>query len=99
MKTLKIDISKAGIELSADMKARAQAANALLESGEGAGNDFLGWVHLPSSISEADLEAIEAAAAKLRSKADLVVCIGIGGSYLRRQGGARGDERPLPPAA
>ena len=82
MKTLKIDISKAGIELSADMKARAQAANALLESGEGAGNDFLGWVHLPSSISEADLEAIEAAAAKLRSKADLVVCIGIGGSYL-----------------
>ncbi|WP_300905061.1 glucose-6-phosphate isomerase [uncultured Alistipes sp.] len=82
MKTLKIDISKAGIEFSADMKARAQAANALLESGEGAGNDFLGWVHLPSSISEADLEAIEAAAAKLRSKADLVVCIGIGGSYL-----------------
>ncbi|MDE7122895.1 MAG: glucose-6-phosphate isomerase [Alistipes sp.] len=82
MKTLKIDISKAGIELSADMKARAQAANALLESGEGAGNDFLGWVRLPSSITDADLDAIEAAAAKLRAKADLVVCIGIGGSYL-----------------
>ncbi|MDE6446334.1 MAG: glucose-6-phosphate isomerase [Alistipes sp.] len=82
MKTLTLDIRKSGIELSADMKAKAQAANALLHSGKGAGNDFLGWVHLPSSISDADLAAIEAAAAKLRAKADLIVCIGIGGSYL-----------------
>ena len=57
-------------------------ANALLHSGKGAGNDFLGWVHLPSSISEADIAAIEAEAAKLRAKADLIICIGIGGSYL-----------------
>ena len=82
MKRLKLDIAKSGIALSAEMKARAQAANALLESGEGAGNDFLGWVHLPSSISDAEIAAIEAAAARLRSKADLVICIGIGGSYL-----------------
>ena len=39
-------------------------------------------MHLPSSISEADLGAIEAEAAKLRARADVVVCIGIGGSYL-----------------
>ena len=50
MKTLKLDISKSGIALTADMKAKAQAANALLESGEGAGNDFLGGGHRPASI-------------------------------------------------
>ncbi len=82
MKTLTLDIRKSGITISDDLRAKAQAANALLHSGKGAGNDFLGWVHLPSSISDTDLDAIEAAAAKLRSKADLIVCIGIGGSYL-----------------
>lgn len=82
MKNLKLDISKSGVRIPDDAKARAQAANALLQSGEGAGNDFLGWVHLPSSITKADLEAIETAAARLREKADLIVCIGIGGSYL-----------------
>ena len=82
MKTVTLDIAKTGIGIPADMKTKAQQANALLHSGEGEGNDFLGWVHLPSSISEADLGAIEAEAAKLRARADAVVCIGIGGSYL-----------------
>ena len=50
MKNVKLDIAKTGIEISADIEAKAQAANALLHSGNGAGNDFLGWVHLPSSI-------------------------------------------------
>ena len=86
MKNVKLDIAKTGIEISADIEAKAQAANALLHSGKGAGNDFLGWVHLPSSISENEIDAIRKEAAKLRSKADVVVCIGIGGSYL----GARG---------
>ena len=79
---MKIDISKTGYQISDEMKAMALAANALLHSGEGAGNDFLGWVKLPSSITDADLDAIEAAANKLREKCDLVICIGIGGSYL-----------------
>ena len=79
---MKIDYAKTGYEISAEMKAKALAANALLHSGEGAGNDFLGWVNLPSSISDADLDAIVAAADKLRAKCDLVICIGIGGSYL-----------------
>ena len=82
MKNVKLDIAKTGIEISADIEAKAQAANALLHSGKGAGNDFLGWVHLPSSISENEIDAIRKEAAKLRSKADVVVCIGIGGSYL-----------------
>ena len=63
---MKIDYSKTGYEISAEMKAKALAANALLHSGEGKGNDFLGWVKLPSSITEADLDAIVAAAEKLR---------------------------------
>lgn len=79
---MKIDYSKTGYEISAEMKAKALAANALLHSGEGKGNDFLGWVKLPSSIDDEQLTAIEAAAAKLREKCDLVICIGIGGSYL-----------------
>ncbi len=79
---MKLDYSKTGIEISAEMKAKALAANALLHSGEGKGNDFLGWVNLPSSIDEAALSAIEAAAEKLRKQCDLVICIGIGGSYL-----------------
>ena len=82
MKNVKLDIAKTGIEISADIEAKAQTANALLHSGKGAGNDFLGWVHLPSSISENEIDAIRKEAAKLRSKADVVVCIGIGGSYL-----------------
>ena len=82
METIKLDISKTGIAVSAEMQAKAQAANALLESGKGAGNDFLGWVHLPSSISAAEIEAIEKQAAKLREKAEVIICIGIGGSYL-----------------
>ena len=82
MNALKLDITKSGVTIAPDMEKAALEANALLYSGKGAGNDFLGWVHLPSSISAADIEAIEAEAAKLRAKADVVICIGIGGSYL-----------------
>ena len=82
MKNVKLDIAKTGIEIPADVEATAQAANALLQSGKGAGNDCLGWVKLPSSISDTEIAAIEKEAAKLRSKADVIICIGIGGSYL-----------------
>ena len=82
MNALKLDITKSGVMITPDMEKAALEANALLYSGKGAGNDFLGWVHLPSSISAADIEAIEAEAARLRAKADVVICIGIGGSYL-----------------
>ena len=58
------------------------AANQLLESGLGAGNDFLGWVHLPSSITEAFLDEVQATADILREKAEIIVVAGIGGSYL-----------------
>ena len=48
----------------------------------GAGNDFLGWVNLPSEISEEMLADIEQTAKSLREKSDIFVVIGIGGSYL-----------------
>ena len=48
----------------------------------GAGNDFLGWVNLPSEIDESLLADIEKTAADLRKKSDIFVVIGIGGSYL-----------------
>ncbi len=82
MKTLKLDIRKSGIAISDAMKQQALEAADLLYSGKGAGNDFLGWVNLPSSISDEELDKITATAARLREKADLIICIGIGGSYL-----------------
>ena len=52
-----------------------------LYEGTGAGNDFLGWLHLPSSITDAHLTDIEQPAERLRA-CQAVVVIGIGGSYL-----------------
>ena len=64
------------------LRPAAEAAAEKLEKGNGEGNDFLGWLHLPGSISEAELADIEATAAGLRATCDFVVTIGIGGSYL-----------------
>ena len=79
---LKFSAAKSGVVLSQAQKQAALEANALLHSGKGAGNDFLGWVSLPSSIDAEQITAIKAAAETLRSKAEVVICIGIGGSYL-----------------
>ena len=82
MELLKLNTAKSGITFSEELKQAATAANSLLHSGKGAGNDFLGWVNLPSSIDKAQLDAINSCAASLRAKAEVVICIGIGGSYL-----------------
>ncbi|MDO5017464.1 MAG: glucose-6-phosphate isomerase [Porphyromonas sp.] len=58
------------------------AQHRLLHSGEGKGNDFLGWIHLPSQITEEFMEDIRQTADKLRRDCEFVVTIGIGGSYL-----------------
>lgn len=60
------------------------AANGLeqLEKGTGAGNDFLGWMHLPCATPESLVADIEKTAATLRNDCEYVVAIGIGGSYL-----------------
>ena len=51
-------------------------------NGTGAGNDFLGWVNLPTETTDALLDDIVATAEALRASCDTVVAIGIGGSYL-----------------
>ena len=60
------------------------ASNALsdLLNGKGKGNDFLGWVNLPNDIDNNLLDSIEESARVLSNNCDIVVVIGIGGSYL-----------------
>ncbi|MBE6306188.1 MAG: glucose-6-phosphate isomerase [Bacteroidaceae bacterium] len=53
-----------------------------LHKGTGLGNDFLGWLNLPAEITEEHLQDVENAARTLQSKCEIVVVIGIGGSYL-----------------
>jgi len=60
----------------------ATSANNALYDGSREGSDFLGWVNLPSSISEEELRDIEDAATILRTNCEVVVVVGIGGSYL-----------------
>ncbi len=82
MSTIKVDIKNSGVEINSELKAQVLAANTLLHTQEGAGSDFLGWVNLPSSITAEELSTIKKEAQKLRERADVVICIGIGGSYL-----------------
>ncbi len=72
-------VSDASIQ---SLAAETKASNELLISQKGKGNDFLGWVKLPSSISTSEIEDLNQTAAKLRQACDIVVVIGIGGSYL-----------------
>ena len=82
MDFIKLDTSKAAVTVSDQLRAAAEISNALLANGQGAGNDFLGWVSLPSSIDAEQLAAVNEVANRLREKAEVIVCIGIGGSYL-----------------
>ncbi|MDE5812383.1 MAG: glucose-6-phosphate isomerase [Muribaculaceae bacterium] len=61
---------------------KAAEALAKVDNGTGAGNDFLGWVNLPSSTPASLLDDIQATADALRRDCEVVVAIGIGGSYL-----------------
>lgn len=63
-------------------KEQVKAAQEALENGTGLGNDFLGWLHLPSSITKEHLDDLEATAKVLRENCEAVVVAGIGGSYL-----------------
>ena len=60
----------------------AVACNKALHDGSRAGNDFLGWVNLPSSFTEESIRDIENTATVLRTNCDVIVVVGIGGSYL-----------------
>lgn len=62
-------------------KERSMQAQETLHLGNGKGNDFLGWLHLPSEITTEHLQDIQETANLLRAKCDVIVTIGIGGSY------------------
>ncbi|MDR2127144.1 MAG: glucose-6-phosphate isomerase [Prevotellaceae bacterium] len=68
-------------EISA-LKPNVEKCLKMLHDKTGAGNDFLGWVNLPSQISQSNIADIQAAADRMAELADFVVVIGIGGSYL-----------------
>lgn len=86
MKSISLNITKAASFLAEGaVKAyepKVKAAQEALENGTCEGNDFLGWLHLPSSITPEFLNEIQAAANTLREKCEVVVVAGIGGSYL-----------------
>lgn len=82
---LNIDHSLGTVINRADVDALAPAASKAIDdlnNGTGAGNDFLGWVNLPSQTPESLIADIEATAAALQRDCEVVVAIGIGGSYL-----------------
>lgn len=85
-KNIRLDVTKAAQFLSADaLKAfelRVKAAQKALEEGTCPGNDFLGWLHLASSITPEHLADLKETARVLRENCDTIVVAGIGGSYL-----------------
>lgn len=66
----------------AGIKAQVEAAAESLHNKTGLGNDFLGWVDLPTSYDKDEFARIKAAAEKIKKNSDILIVIGIGGSYL-----------------
>jgi len=83
---LKLDYSKAQWAVKdhelANLKEAVKVAHKQLHEGTGAGNDFLGWVELPKAYDKEEFARIKKAAEKIRKDSDVLIVIGIGGSYL-----------------
>lgn len=86
MKNISLNIDKVYSFISkekiATYEPKVKKAMETLEDGTGLGNDFLGWLHLPSSITNEHLTDIETTAKILRENCEVVIVAGIGGSYL-----------------
>ena len=86
MKNITLDTSKALQFLAAGTvegyESKVKAAQEALENGTCEGNDFLGWLHLPTEITNEFLGEVQAVTNTLREKCEVVVVAGIGGSYL-----------------
>jgi len=86
MEQIKLDISRVYEFISAEeiqkLSKEVLTAQKTLYKGDGQGNDYLGWLHLPSEISDQQIDDIERAVAGLKEKTEVVVVVGIGGSYL-----------------
>ena len=83
---IKVDISNVWGEASLSdllaLEAEVSAAHNTVVDGTGAGNDFLGWLNLPVPEPTAEMVRIMDAAKRIRESSDVLVVIGIGGSYL-----------------
>ncbi len=86
MTGLKLDIANVypfvSEESILEFQEQAQTQLTSLNEKTGAGNDFLGWLDLPSNIPEDEINKLEEVAAFLQEKAEIIVVVGIGGSYL-----------------
>ena len=86
MKSISLDITKAAQFLQSGAiqayESKVKAAQEALENGTCPGNDFLGWLHLPSSITPEFLNEVQCVTDTLREKCEVIVVAGIGGSYL-----------------
>ena len=86
MSKITLDYSKAGRFVSAEevknMKIQVEAAKKVLLDRSGAGNDFLGWIDLPVDYDKEEFARIQKAAEKIRNDSEVLLVIGIGGSYL-----------------
>ena len=86
MNKLSLDLSNVSSFVSEEklmgMEAEVKAAVKTLEEGTGAGNDFLGWINLPTDYDKEEFDRIKKAAEKIKSDSDVLVVVGIGGSYL-----------------
>lgn len=84
--TVSIDYSKTKAFISdselENMSKIAEDAKSLLVSKKGAGNDFLGWIDLPINYDKEEFDRIKKAADKIKNDSDVLLVIGIGGSYL-----------------
>lgn len=86
MKKLTFDYSKASSFLASNelegMKSCVSTIHNMIHNKTGLGNDFLGWVDLPKNYDKDEFERIKKAAKKIQSDSDVLLVIGIGGSYL-----------------
>ena len=85
---LKVDLSgaKSFFDAAGPDFAAAAAAHRTLAEGTGAGADFTGWLGLPQRVKDEELKQIVAAANRIRGRSEVLVVIGIGGSYLGAKG-------------
>ncbi|WP_042164292.1 glucose-6-phosphate isomerase [Paenibacillus gorillae] len=85
-KTVKFDYSKAltflGQNEIDNLTEQVRLAHDQLHNGTGTGSDYLGWIDLPSNYDKEEFARIQQAAAKIQSDSEVLIVIGIGGSYL-----------------
>ena len=79
---MKVDFSNVNLEKIENYEKRALEAFDTLMKRDGEGNDFLGWIDRPVDYDKDEFERIKKASQKIRENSDVLVSIGIGGSYL-----------------